>query len=75
LAVGLQIAIMIKSTTRDQLFGQRAPGSLGKDCDFGLQFIARLEVRFGPVLLVYTLVVSENTADATPIFVSIEQQL
>ena len=64
LAVGLRVAIPIKSKSCDELLGQRSARPFGKDCDLGLQFVARFEIRFRLVLLVHALVVGANAGDA-----------
>ena len=74
LPVGLRVAVTIQSKARDELLGQRAARAFGKNHYLGLQIVARLEVRFGLVLLVHTLVVGANAGDAVAIFFAVEEQ-
>src|SRR5215469_8284020 len=71
LSIGLRIAVFDEVELFDELFGQRSPRTLGENDDLRLKIVARLEVRFGLVLLVETFVIGADAGDA----VSFEQQL
>ena len=70
LPVGLRVAVFGRSNLCDELLGQRSARAFGEDHDFGLQVVARLEIRFRLVLLVHALVVGADAGDA----VAVEEQ-
>ncbi len=64
-ADGVDLGIdAVELVALDEGFGERAAGALGEDGDFGAEFVAGSEIRFGLAALVEALVLGDDAGDA-----------